>query len=240
MSSTPRVHGLYLAIDTTGLPPGRGSRCGEAGVDTHSAFTPRVIGIGLAVVDDAGGIVASTGTLVRQPRDHVHDPGAAGAFGANGIDPEDVVKARLSEDEAAAAMKAMIFKAADGGRPVPVHGFNVAFLRHFLDQPPWSVDRLPLAFWGHCVMRRAAEVIGAEGPEGSRGRRGPPTRIAMGKVLAWASERGYDIVVPGTASGRAEANAIRCAKIDAAQEAAKRLSGAAPQLLEFGDDEIPF
>ncbi len=124
------LDGLYVAIDTTGLP------------DRVPGWEPRLVGLGIAVV--ARGVVTeSKGGLILQPTDHLHDARARGAWKSNGLSPE-AVEAQGEPKGAALAFLAMT-SASHG----PLRGFNVSFLQHFLRGMEW----------GPCVMETAAQRI---------------------------------------------------------------------------------
>jgi len=130
MGAVDVIDGLYVAVDTTGLP-GR-----------VPGWEPRLVGLGLAVV--AGGVVTENmGGLILQPSDHLRDARARGAWKSNGLSPE-AVEEQGEPQEAALAVLAMT-SAAYG----TLRGFNAPFLMHFL----------PGMEWGKCVMEEAAKLI---------------------------------------------------------------------------------
>ncbi len=177
------VDGLYVAIDTTGLP------------DKVPGWEPRLVGLGLAVVD--GGVVTENiGGLIMQPPDHLRDPRARGAWKSNGLSPEAV------EAQGEPRMAALVFLAMTSASHGPLRGFNVPFLQHFLRGMEW----------GPCVMGAAAQHIMGPMQE----------RIGLIAALQWALEEGHDVSAPTESHHRAHGNAVRVAKLAIALEQEKQ------------------
>lgn len=187
---------IYVAIDTTGLPR------------KTSSFRPQIIAIGVALVSPEGKI-GSEGRIVRQPEAHLRDPEALGATAVHGLSVETILARGLDVHDIAPKVRATL-----GGKTL--RGFNVPFLRAFLDVDPWAIG----CAWDRDLMEIAAPAVKAarvreaallgpvRAPKG-----GPPKRCSMADAFAHAAARGHDLSVPPTIELRCEANAIRLAKL---------------------------
>ena len=178
-----------LTIDTTGLK-GR-----------YLREFPRIVAVGGAQIDDEGHLTTSFGSYVHQSSEHVNDERAQGAWRSNGIDPQKVIEATLSEKDAAFLLKEWVGDS-------PATGFNVGFLTDFLSQEPWSIRQLGGT---PCVMKEAAKVI-------SKKNRQFLLRVSLNDALSWASAEGYETAPSPGIEIRAEANAIRVALLILALE----------------------
>ena len=176
-----------VTIDTTGLK-GR-----------SPGWEPKIVAVGGAELDSEGRLVAAFGSYVQQSAEHVHDERAQGAWRANGIDPEAVIGATLSEQDAAFLLREWV-------KDEPVTGFNTPFLKDFLSEDPWGVKQLGDT---PCVMARAAKML-------SRVKRQFLTRVTLNDALTWALSEGYDLNPAPKIETRAEANAIRIALLSTA------------------------
>jgi hypothetical protein len=126
------VDGLYLAVETTGLP------------NKIPGFEPRLIALGGAVVE--GGVwQRSFAGLVTQPEEHLNHPMAQKAYEINGLTPQMVRDYGIERT----VMDPWLLDTLGEG---DARGFNVPFLNHFL----------PDVSWGACVMDEAAQRIRGE------------------------------------------------------------------------------
>jgi hypothetical protein len=176
----------YITIDTTGL------------AGSIPGWTPRIVGLGLAVVEN-GEVINSTGGLIHQPAHHVRDPRALGAWQANGVEPTDILDTAITEDQVAESVKAAVTGCT-------LRGYNVEFLHDFLSQPPFGLNE-----WGACVMKEAAGKLHktvALGGLGSIAR-----YPALNEALYWALSKGHDVTPPDNVKNRAHANSVRIAKL---------------------------
>lgn len=149
---------LVLALDTTGLRP----NCG---------FTPRVISLGAAIIDDAGSsILRTSGLVIRQDVQHLHDVHAAEALRINGFDIPEILAADHDTESAAALLRS-------GAGTVIVTGFNLPFIQSFLVSPPWSVQ--PRS-WGMCLMVRASRAAKRK-------------RLSLKQALQWCAKHEHDV-----------------------------------------------
>lgn len=179
-----------IAIDTTGI------RRFAPSPPSPPTWTPRVVGLGLALVHPENGIVESFGTLIHQPKDHVARNEARRAWEVNGIDPADVIACTFTAQAAAGALRSWW---ADRGKP-RLRGYPNDFVRAFLTDAPWFV---PADVWGTCVMQEAASRL----PGGGGG------RLALAKAQARLADMGFDTAAPWDATTRAHSSAVIVAKI---------------------------
>jgi len=178
-----------LTIDTTGL---KGRIAG---------WEPRVVAIGGAELDAQGRLTSSFGSYIHQPSEHALDERAQGAWRSNGIDPQKVVGATLSAEEAARLLREWV-------GTEPATGYNVPFLQDFLGGEPWNVAQLGET---PCVMGRASKLI-------SKRKRQFLLRVSLNDAISWASGEGHELTPSPGLDTRAEANAIRVALLSIALE----------------------
>ena len=176
----------YLTIDTTGL------------VGSIPGWTPRIVGLGLAVVENSE-VINSTGGLIHQPAHHVRDPRALGAWQANGIEPTDIVDTSITENQVAASVK-------DAVTGCTLRGYNIEFLHAFLSQEPFGLNE-----WGGCVMKEAKRKVFP--PDGRKRAWQEPRFPCLNEALYWALSQGHDVTPPDNVKNRAHANSVRIAKL---------------------------
>ena len=151
---------IVIAIDTTGF------------IDNPPGWIPKVVAVGVAVVDDPSLTVThADGLYVCPPQEHLYHAAAESAFESNGLEPDAVMAWGKDEAEAVLLVHGII-----GSSPLAC--FGMGFTYRFVGPPPWRMSMMT-----HDIMELAALRWG----------KGNSRRISRSDAQGAATHAGYDV-----------------------------------------------
>jgi len=197
---------IIIDTETTGLPAKAGA-----------SFRPKIIEVGAVVVTGEGEIVNPVGCLVAQPREHLFDRRAAGAFRVTGIDREQVLAQGIAEEAAAAKLARWCGLVAAKYGITNIRAFNQPFDFGFLSQEPWDLFAKTELAKGECLMLATMDIMGPLGAlPPMRGRYKWPS---VSEAVAFFNGRGHPVKWGAASAHRASEDARLEAGIAIAIEA---------------------
>lgn len=141
---------IVLDIETTGIP------------NKPRGWEPRIIELGAVVVTAAGEVVEPISCLVQQPKEHLRDPRAAGAFALADLTPDRVLAEGRDEERLAIRFARWIGQQMERHGVAELRAFNQTFDFGFLTCSPWNLQATGLD-QGECIMLAAQSIMGPAG-----------------------------------------------------------------------------